>query len=98
TLANGVAYVDAALGAGQSIDEFAPRLAFFFNVHNNFFEEIAKFRAARRLWAKIMRERFGAKDPRSWMLRFHSQTAGSTLTAQQPDNNVVRVTVQALAA
>jgi methylmalonyl-CoA mutase N-terminal domain/subunit len=98
TLANGIAYVEAAIGAGQSVDEFAPRLAFFFNVHNNFFEEIAKFRAARRLWAKIMRERFRAKEPRSWMLRYHSQTAGSTLTAQQPDNNVVRVTVQALAA
>ncbi len=98
TLANGIAYVEAALGAGQSVDDFAPRLAFFFNVHNNFFEEIAKFRAVRRLWAKIMRERFGAKEPKSWMLRFHSQTAGSTLTAQQPDNNVVRVTVQALAA
>jgi methylmalonyl-CoA mutase N-terminal domain/subunit len=98
TLANGIAYVEAALASGQSVDQFAPRLAFFFNVHNNFFEEIAKFRAARRLWAKIMRERFGAKDPRSWMLRFHSQVAGSTLTAQQPDNNVVRVTVQALAA
>jgi len=98
TLANGIAYVDAALAAGQSVDEFGPRLAFFFNVHNNFFEEVAKFRAARRLWAKIMRERFGAKEPRSWMLRFHSQTAGSTLTAQQPDNNVVRVTIQALAA
>ncbi len=98
TLANGIAYVEAALAAGQTVDDFAPRLAFFFNVHNNFFEEIAKFRAARRLWAKIMRERFGAKDAESWMLRFHSQTAGSTLTAQQPDNNVVRVTVQALAA
>ena len=98
TLANGIAYVEAALDAGSSVDDFAPRLAFFFNVHNNFFEEIAKFRAARRLWAKIMRERFGAKEPKSWMLRFHSQTAGSTLTAQQPDNNVVRVTVQALAA
>ncbi len=98
TLANGIAYVEAALAAGQTVDDFAPRLAFFFNVHNNFFEEIAKFRAARRLWAKIMRERFGAKDAKSWMLRFHSQTAGSTLTAQQPDNNVVRVTVQALAA
>jgi methylmalonyl-CoA mutase, N-terminal domain len=98
TLANGVAYVEAALAAGQTVDEFAPRLAFFFNVHNDFFEEIAKFRAARRLWAKIMRERFGAKEPRSWMLRFHSQTAGSTLTAQQPDNNVARVTIQALAA
>ena len=98
TLANGVAYVEAAIAAGQSIDDFASRLSFFFNVHNNFFEEIAKFRAARRLWAKIMRERFAAKEPKSWMLRFHSQTAGSTLTAQQPDNNVVRVTVQALAA
>ncbi len=98
TLANGIAYVDAAIAAGQSVDDFASRLSFFFNVHNNFFEEIAKFRAARRLWAKIMRERFGAKQPKSWMLRFHSQTAGSTLTAQQPDNNVARVTVQALAA
>jgi len=98
TLSNGIAYVEAALAAGQSIDDFGPRLAFFFNVHNNFLEEVAKFRAARRLWAKIMRERFGAKEPRSWMLRFHSQTAGSTLTAQQPDNNVVRVTIQALAA
>jgi methylmalonyl-CoA mutase N-terminal domain/subunit len=98
TLANGIAYVDAAIAAGQSVDEFASRLSFFFNVHNNFFEEVAKFRAARRLWAKIMRERFGAKEAKSWMLRFHSQTAGSTLTAQQPDNNVVRVTVQALAA
>jgi methylmalonyl-CoA mutase N-terminal domain/subunit len=98
TLSNGIAYVEAALAAGQTVDQFGPRLAFFFNVHNNFFEEIAKFRAARRLWAKIMRERFGAKEPRSWMLRFHSQTAGSTLTAQQPDNNVVRVTIQALAA
>jgi methylmalonyl-CoA mutase, N-terminal domain len=98
TLANGIAYVEAALAAGQSVDDFGPRLAFFFNVHNNFLEEVAKFRAARRLWAKIMRERFGAKESRSWMLRFHSQTAGSTLTAQQPDNNVVRVTIQALAA
>jgi methylmalonyl-CoA mutase N-terminal domain/subunit len=98
TLANGIAYVEAAIAAGQSVDDFASRLSFFFNVHNNFFEEIAKFRAARRLWAKIMREHFHAKQPKSWMLRFHSQTAGSTLTAQQPDNNVVRVTVQALAA
>ncbi|MGH7804833.1 MAG: acyl-CoA mutase large subunit family protein, partial [Candidatus Binatia bacterium] len=98
TLANGIAYVEAAVASGQSVDAFASRLSFFFNVHNDFFEEIAKFRAARRLWAKIMRERFGARDPRSWMLRFHSQTAGSTLTAQQPDNNVARVTIQALAA
>ncbi len=98
TLANGIAYVEAAIAAGLSVDSFASRLAFFFNVHNNFFEEIAKYRAARRLWADIMRNRFGAKEPKSWMLRFHSQTAGSTLTAQQPDNNVVRVTIQALAA
>jgi len=98
TLANGIAYVEAALAAGLDVDSFASRLSFFFNVHNNFFEEIAKYRAARRLWAKIMRERFHAKEARSWMLRFHSQTAGSTLTAQQPDNNVVRVTIQALAA
>jgi methylmalonyl-CoA mutase N-terminal domain/subunit len=98
TLANGIAYVEAAVAAGLDVDSFASRLSFFFNVHNDFFEEIAKFRAARRLWADIMRNRFGAKNPRSWMLRFHSQTAGSTLTAQQPDNNVVRVTIQALAA
>jgi methylmalonyl-CoA mutase N-terminal domain/subunit len=98
TLANGIAYVQAAIDAGMTVDSFASRLAFFFNAHNNFLEEVAKFRAARRLWAKIMRERFGAKDPRSWMLRFHTQTAGSSLTAQQPDNNVVRVTIQALAA
>jgi len=98
TLANGIAYVQAAIDAGMSVDSFAMRLAFFFNAHNNFLEEVAKFRAARRLWAKIMRHRFRAKDPRSWMLRFHTQTAGSSLTAQQPDNNVVRVTVQALAA
>jgi methylmalonyl-CoA mutase N-terminal domain/subunit len=98
TLADGIAYVDAAIAAGLDVDAFAPRLAFFFNVHNNFLEEVAKFRAARALWCKIMRERFNAKDPRSWTLRFHSQTAGSTLTAQQPDNNIVRVTLQALAA
>ncbi len=98
TLADGIAYVEAALKAGLDVDTFASRLSFFFNVHNNFFEEIAKFRAARRLWAKIMRERFHAKDPRSWMLRTHAQTAGSTLTAQQPDNNIMRVTIQALAA
>src|SRR5713226_7118817 len=98
TLGNGIAYVDAALQADLPVDSFAPRLSFFFNVHNHFLEEVAKFRAARRLWAKIMKERFKAKDPRSMMLRFHAQTAGSTLTAQQPDNNVVRVSLQALAA
>ncbi|MCX7670272.1 MAG: methylmalonyl-CoA mutase family protein [Anaerolineae bacterium] len=98
TLANAIEYVKAAIEAGLAVDDFAPQLAFFFNSHNNFLEEIAKFRAARRLWAKIMRERFGAKDPKSWQLRFHTQTAGSTLTAQQPENNVVRVTLQALAA
>jgi len=98
TLADGIAYVDAALHAGLSVDEFAARLSFFFNVHNNFLEEIAKFRAARRLWARIMKERFKAKDPRSMMLRTHAQTAGSSLTAQQPDNNVVRTTIQAMAA
>ena len=98
TLANGIEYVKAAVEAGLDVDRFAGRLSFFFNAHNNLFEEVAKFRAARRLWARIMRERFGAKNPRSWQLRFHTQTAGSTLTAQQPDNNVVRVTLQALAA
>ncbi len=98
TLANGIAYVQAALEAGLDIDSFADQLSFFFNAHNNFLEEVAKFRAARRMWARIMRERFGAKKSRSWMLRFHTQTAGSTLTAQQPENNVVRVALQALAA
>jgi methylmalonyl-CoA mutase N-terminal domain/subunit len=98
TLANGIAYVEAALAAGLALDDFAPRLSFFFNAHNNLFEEVAKYRAARRLWATIMRERFGAKDPKSMMLRFHTQTGGSTLTAQQPENNIVRVTIQALAA
>ena len=98
TLANGIAYVQAAIAAGLDVDSFAPRLSFFFNAHNDFLEEIAKFRAARRLWARLMRERFRARDPRSWMLRFHTQTAGCTLTAQQPENNVVRVTLQALAA
>jgi len=98
TLADGIAYVEAAQSVGLDVDRFASRLSFFFNVHNNFFEEVAKFRAARRLWAKIMKERFEAKNPRSWMLRTHAQTAGSTLTAQQPDNNVIRVTLQALAA
>jgi methylmalonyl-CoA mutase N-terminal domain/subunit len=98
TLANGMTYVQAALDAGLDIDRFAPRLSFFFNAHNDFLEEVAKFRCARRVWAKIMRERFGAQNPRSWMLRFHTQTAGSTLTAQQPENNIVRTTLQALAA
>lgn len=98
TLANGIAYVQAAVDRGLDVDDFAPRLSFFFNAHNHFFEEVAKFRAARRMWARIMRERFGAKDPKSWQLRFHTQTGGSTLTAQQPDNNIVRVTLQALAA
>jgi len=91
-------YVQAALDAGLDVDSFAPRLSFFFNAHNNLLEEVAKFRAARRMWAQIMREHFGAKNPRSWILRFHTQTAGSTLTAQQPENNIVRTTVQALAA
>src|SRR4028119_871503 len=98
TLADGIAYVDAAINAGLKVDDFAPRLSFFFNAHSNFFEEIAKFRAARRMWATIMRDRFGARDPRSQQLRFHTQTAGSTLTAQQPLNNVVRTTIEALAA
>ncbi len=98
TLANAIAYVQAAVDRGLDVDEFAGRLSFFFNAHNNLLEEVAKFRAARRLWARIMKERFGAKNPRSMMLRFHTQTAGCTLTAQQPDNNVVRVTLQALAA
>ncbi len=98
TLADGLAYVDAALERGLKIDEFAPRLSFFFDVHNDFFEEIAKFRAGRRIWARLMRERYGAKDPRSWLLRTHAQTAGVSLTAQQPDNNIVRTTIQALAA
>jgi len=98
TLADGIAYAEAARSRGLAVDEFAPRLSFFFNVHNDLLEEVAKFRAARRLWARVMKERFGARDPRSQMLRFHAQTAGSTLTAQQPDNNVVRVTLQALAA
>ncbi len=98
TLANGISYVEAALAAGLDVDRFAPRLSFFFNAHNNFLEEVAKFRTARRIWAGIMRERFGAKNPRSWMLRFHTQTAGSTLTAQQPENNIVRTAIQALAA
>ncbi len=98
TIADGITYVQAAIDRGLDVDSFASRLSFFFNVHNNFFEEAAKFRAARRLWAKIMRDRFHAKDDKSWRLRFHTQTAGSTLTAQQPENNIVRVTMQALAA
>lgn len=98
TLADGIAYVEAAIQAGLDIDQFAPQLSFFFNGHNNFFEEIAKFRAARRIWARLMRERYEAKNPKSWQFRVHTQTGGSTLTAQQPDNNIVRVTIQALAA
>ncbi len=98
TLANGMTYVQAAISAGLDIDKFAPRLSFFFNAHNNFLEEVAKFRVARRMWARIMRDHFKATNPRSWMLRFHTQTAGSTLTAQQPENNIVRTALQALAA
>ncbi len=98
TLADGIAYVETALNAGLDVDKFGPRLSFFFNAHNDFFEEIAKFRAARRMWAKIMKDRFKATNPKSMMLRFHTQTAGSTLTAQQPENNIVRVAVQAMAA
>jgi methylmalonyl-CoA mutase N-terminal domain/subunit len=98
TLANGRAYVEAALAAGLPIDSFAPRLSFFFNAHSNLFEEVAKFRAARRIWARWMRESYQAQNPRSWMLRFHTQTAGSTLTAQQPENNIVRTTLEALSA
>jgi methylmalonyl-CoA mutase N-terminal domain/subunit len=98
TLANGIAYVQAAIDTGLDVDKFAPRLAFFFGSHNDLLEEVAKFRAARRLWSRIMKNKFGAKSPRSWTLRFHTQTAGCSLTAQQPENNIVRVTIQALAA
>jgi methylmalonyl-CoA mutase N-terminal domain/subunit len=98
TLANGITYVQAAIDAGLDVDKFAPRLSFFFNAHSNFLEEVAKFRAARRMWARIMRDRFGAKNPKSMMLRFHTQTAGSTLTAQQPENNIVRTALQAMSA
>jgi methylmalonyl-CoA mutase, N-terminal domain len=98
TLGDGMAYVQAAINAGLDVDKFAPRLSFFFNAHSNFLEEVAKFRAARRMWARIMREHFGARNPKSWMLRFHTQTAGSTLTAQQPENNIVRTALQALSA
>src|SRR5271169_510751 len=98
TLGNGIAYVQAAIDAGLDVDKFAPRISFFFNAHSNFLEEVAKFRAARRMWARIMREHFKARNPRSWMMRFHTQTAGSTLTAQQPENNIVRTAIQAMAA
>jgi methylmalonyl-CoA mutase N-terminal domain/subunit len=98
TLADGIAYVDAAIKAGLDVDTFAPRLSFFFNAHNDLLEEVAKYRAARKLWAKIMKERYGAKNPKSMQLKFHTQTAGSTLTAQQTENNIVRVTIQTLAA
>src|SRR5438034_5781512 len=98
TLANGIAYVQAAVDAGLPVDTFASRLSFFFNAHNDFFQEVAKFRAARTIWAEVMRERFGATDERSMMLRYHAQTGGSTLTAQQPENNIVRVAIQAFAA
>jgi methylmalonyl-CoA mutase N-terminal domain/subunit len=98
TIADGIAYVEAAIKAGLDVDSFAPRLSFFFNAHNDLLEEVAKYRAARRLWAKIMKDRFGAKDPKSMSLKFHTQTGGSTLTAQQPDNNIVRVAIQTLAA
>ena len=98
TLSNGMTYVQAAIDAGLDVDKFAPRLSFFFNAHSNFLEEVAKYRAARRMWARIMRDHFGAKNAKSWMLRFHTQTAGSTLTAQQPENNIVRTALQAMAA
>ena len=98
TLSNGMAYVQAAVDAGLDVDDFAPRLAFFFNGHNNVFQEVAKFRAARRMWARFMKERFGAENPKSQMIRFHTQTGGVTLTAQQPVNNIVRVALQAFAA
>jgi len=98
TLANGIAYVEAAIDAGLDVNRFGQQLSFFFNAHNNFLEEIAKYRAARRMWARIMRERFAATNPRAWQLKFHTQTGGSTLTVQQPENNVIRVTLQALAA
>lgn len=98
TIANGIAYVEAAIKAGLDVDTFAPRLSFFFNAHNDFLEEVSKFRAARRIWARLMRDRFKAQNPKSWALKFHTQTGGSTLTAQQPDNNIVRVAIQTLAA
>src|SRR4029078_5222148 len=98
TLADGIAYVQAAIERGLDVDTIAPRLSFFFNAHNDLFEEIAKYRAARRIWARTMRDRFGAKNPRSYWMRFHAQTAGASLTAQQPEINVIRTTIQALAA
>src|SRR5215510_3369608 len=98
TLGNGIAYVQAAIDAGLDVDRFGPRISFFFNAHSNFLEEVAKYRVARRMWARIMRDRFKAKNQRSWMMRFHTQTAGSTLTAQQPENNIVRTALQALSA
>jgi methylmalonyl-CoA mutase N-terminal domain/subunit len=98
TLADGFAYVEAAMARGLDVDQFAPRLSFFFNAHSDFFEEIAKYRAARRIWARVMREKYGARNPRSWLMRFHTQTAGVSLTAQQPENNIVRVALQALSA
>ena len=97
-MADGIAYVNAAIQAGLNVDDFAPRLSFFFNAHNNLLEEVAKFRAARRIWAKVMKERFKSTNPKSWALKFHTQTAGCTLTAQQPENNIVRVAIQTLAA
>src|ERR671928_200844 len=98
TLRDGIEYVEWGVRAGLDVDEFVPRISFFFNAHNDFFEEIAKYRAARRIWARAMREQFGAKNPRSWWMRFHSQTAGCSLTAQEPENNTIRTTIQALAA
>src|SRR5262249_34083115 len=98
TLADGLAYVDACVARGLDVDDFAPRLSFFFNAHMDFFEEIAKYRAARRIWAREMKERYGARNPRSWLMRFHAQTAGVSLTAQQPEVNIVRTAVEALAA
>src|SRR5436189_1519817 len=98
TLANGFAYVEAAANTGMAVDDFAPRLSFFFNAHIDFFEEIAKYRAARRIWARELREKYGAKNPRSWLMRFHTQTAGVSLTAQQPEVNIVRTALEAMAA
>ncbi|GAI57558.1 unnamed protein product, partial [marine sediment metagenome] len=97
TLADGMAYVEAGIKAGLDVDDFAPRLSFFFNSHLDFFEEVAKFRAARRIWAKVMKEKYGAKKPESWRMRFHTQTAGCSLTAQQPENNIIRTAYEALA-
>src|SRR6185295_9508272 len=98
TLLDGFQYVESAIAAGMDVDEFAPRISFFWNAHQDFFEEICKYRAARRIWARHMRDRFGAKDPKSWLMRFHTQTAGVSLTAQQPENNIVRTAIEALSA